>query len=81
MASLTFKPVTLDVSHGDEEAMLVYRGDRLAAVVTRLGVSHEEAAGRWFIESSFSDEHSALHKTFGSLAEIEARLSDEANQR
>ena len=75
MPPLSFEPVTLDASHDDVEGRLVYREGRLLAIATRLGASHGEAAGRWFVEVLFNDEAEPLHGTFASLAEMEARLA------
>ena len=78
MTALTFEPITLDASHGDVEARLVYREGRLLAVATRLGEGHGEAAGRWYVEALFNDKAEPLHDTFASLSDVEVRLGERA---
>ena len=68
---LAFRPVTLDHEYGDTEGMLVFREDRLMAVLSRLGDLHEQLAGSWYIEASFSHGLVQVGGVFGSLPEFE----------
>jgi hypothetical protein len=68
----TFKPITLDANHGDEEAVLVMRSDRLVAVASRLGPHHDDASGNWFVEAVFSEDLHIAGQRYGSLDEIKA---------
>ncbi len=52
---LTFTPITLEANHGDEEAVLILRAERLVAIASRLGEHHGGAAGEWFVETVFND--------------------------
>jgi len=70
--TLSFHPVTLDQNYGDAEGMLVYHSDRLMAVLARLGSLHDNLAGCWFIEASFSPRMIHTPATFQSLADFEA---------
>lgn len=76
--SLSFAPVTLDASHGDDRAMLVFRDDRLTAIVSCLGEAHGEVAGRWFVEAVFTDLDTIFDETFATLAEVAARFAPTA---
>lgn len=67
----TFKPITLDANHGDEEAVLVMRSDKLVAVASRLG-PHHDASGEWFVEAVFSEDLHIAGHCYGSLDEINA---------
>ena len=75
---LAFAPVTLDTRHGDNEAMLVLRDDRLLAIVSRLGEAHGAEAGRWFVEAVFTDLNPAIRETFATLSEVGVRLAEMA---
>lgn len=55
--------------------MLVFRDDRLSAIVTRLSAEHGSVAGRWFVETLFTDRDDALHATLNSLTDLEALLA------
>jgi len=72
---ISFQPVTLDVNHGDEAAMLVFRDERLSAIVTRLGAEHGGLAGRWFVETLFTENAGMLHVTLSSLTDLEWLLA------
>lgn len=50
---IEFIPATLDTGSLDAEAVLVYRGGRLAAVLTCLSEIHGDQTGRWFLEACF----------------------------
>ena len=72
---ISFAPVTLDVAHGDDRAMLVFRDDRLMAIVSCLGEAHGMDAGRWYVEAIFTAADTGIRDTFATLAEVEARLA------
>ena len=74
---ISFAPVTLDVVHGDEKAMLVFRDERLMAIVSCLGEAHGAKAGHWYVEAVFIDLDPRIRDTFATLAEVEARLAAE----
>jgi hypothetical protein len=71
---LTFKPVTLEYNHGDEEAVLVLRSERLVAIAARLGIHHGDAAGEWFVEAVFTDALLITGGRYRTLEEIAARI-------
>ncbi|HEX8486080.1 hypothetical protein [Sphingomonas sp.] len=74
MSHVAFRPVVLDAGHGDQDAMLVLRDDRLTMVLSCLGEMHGELAGRWFVEAVFADTIRAPHETFATLEAVEAWL-------
>lgn len=51
----SFQHIALDSSDGDDQAVLVFRDDRLVAVLSQLGVMHGDITGRWFVEAMFGD--------------------------
>ncbi len=67
---LTFQTITLEANHGDEEAVLVLRADRLVAVATRLGAQHGGAAGQWYVETVFNDALRLAGQCCASLDEL-----------
>ena len=71
MANLSFQPVTLDSRETDADAMMVFRGEKLVAVLTRLDELHGPLRGRWFVEAMFMDNLSAPDDTFAQLAHFE----------
>jgi hypothetical protein len=52
--TLTLQPVLLANRH-DDEAQLVFVGDRLLGLLVRLSEMHEGMAGSWFLEFAFDD--------------------------
>ena len=64
--------------HGDERAMLVFRDQRLMAIVSCLGAAHGEEAGRWFVEAVFVDLESGIRDTFATLSDVETRFAEAA---
>lgn len=71
------EPVTLPGDFGDEEGVLVFRDDRLLAVLSRLGGLHGELTGKWHIEAHFAPhQRSDLPDTFVSLEEAKVRLQE-----
>lgn len=77
-SDLAFRPVTLDQEYGDTEGMLVFRKDRLMAVLSRLGDLHDQLAGSWYIEASFSHGLLQVGGVFGSLPEFERWIAGAA---
>lgn len=69
--TVSFETVTLDAGE-DEEGMMLLRDGRLLAILCRLGPSHDELQGRWFVEAAFGDHGLRTGITFGDLAEAEA---------
>jgi hypothetical protein len=67
---LDFKPIALDFNHGDEEAMLVLRSERLVAIVVHLGHHHGEAAGQWFVETIFGENMPITGRSYKTLDDI-----------
>jgi xanthine dehydrogenase iron-sulfur cluster and FAD-binding subunit A len=72
--NIRFEPVMLD-SDEDANARLVFRGERLAAVVSRLDDLHDRLAGRWFIEAVFDGHSRPINDTFPALADVEAWIA------
>ncbi|HEX8382095.1 MAG TPA: hypothetical protein VF592_01835 [Sphingomonas sp.] len=56
----------------DCDARLVFRGDRLAAIISQLGDLHNGLTERWFVEAVFEDVPMPKPGPFSALAEIEA---------
>lgn len=76
MPSLSFQPVTLDTVHDDNRAMLVFRDDRLFAVITALSDLHQDMAGSWYVETTFHSRTRVPHEPFDSLDGVEAWAVD-----
>ena len=55
MMSFQFTPVLLYGMSPDNEGLLLFKGDRLLAVLTRLSSIHDDRAGQFFIEAVFGD--------------------------
>ena len=73
---LTFQSATLDSDSPDREAKLVFRDDRLLAVLSCLSDIHPDLAGQWYIEAMFGDIAPPLQQTFRTLAEFEAWVAE-----
>jgi hypothetical protein len=76
--TLHLQTVRVATGH-DEDGMLVFDpGERLVAVLVRLGPLHPNA-GEWFLETGFGRVEDVQHPTFASLDEakgwIEVRLA------
>lgn len=78
--SISFQPVRLDTSLGDDEAVLAFRGDSLFAVLSRLGPIHGESAGKWYVEIFFSQVMDHPRTPFSSLDELEQWVADHTEQ-
>jgi hypothetical protein len=76
--TLSTQEVTLDTSGPDTQAVLVFREERLLAVLCRLSDIHGELAGQWFVEAVFNELPGAQSRTFDSLPAAEAWLADGA---
>jgi hypothetical protein len=75
--TFTFQPATLDTSYGDTHAMLVFRDDRLLAVLSCLGGMHGDLEGKWFVETVFADLPGRIYRTFETLHAFEAWIAAE----
>jgi hypothetical protein len=53
--AVSFQPITLDGNAPDSEAMLVYRNERLLAVLVCLSDIHGELTGQWYVEANFGE--------------------------
>lgn len=74
MMQASFQAITLDTGDTDEEAVLVLKGGRLAAVLSHLSDLHGELAGLWFVEALFGRSPRKLRHTFISPEEFAAWL-------
>ena len=70
---IRFQSVLVATGH-DEEGVLAFDGDRLVAVLTRLGLDTEIAPGCWFVECRFQSGASVDHPTFPDLDAVSAWL-------
>lgn len=64
----------------DIDGALIYDGDGLIAVLSRLSLEHGVRAGRWFLECGFGaafDGHADFIDIAAACAWIEGRLSDQ----
>ena len=52
---------------GQSEARLVFYGDRLVAILTRLDETHDDMKGRWYAECCFNGLERMQESTFESL--------------
>ena len=71
---LRWQPVVLGSSH-DSDALLAFSGDRLVAVVSKLGELHDELVGWWFVEATFEDTYRGHVNAFRQLADVEAWIT------
>lgn len=78
--AITFEPILLDGSLGDDDGCLILRDGRLVAVVSRLGTMHDELAGRWFVEWVFGDIFDIGGRIFPDLPSIAAALGEAASE-
>lgn len=69
-----FEPIPLD-SPTDTEGLLVFRDDRLIAVVSQLSDLHGGSAGCWFVEASFGLSPLTYPEPFVDLPQLESWLS------
>src|SRR4051812_14028912 len=69
-AMIRVEPIALPSDFGDEDGVLVFRNDRLIAVLSCLGEIHGQLKGRWYIEAHFAPQQAGgLPDTFSSLEE------------
>jgi hypothetical protein len=64
MATVTFQEITLAADNGDDQAVLVLRDGRLAAVLSRLGEMHDRERGYWYVEALFGGSPFRVKHTF-----------------
>jgi hypothetical protein len=67
---ISIQPVRLDTPDLDDDAVLIFRGDRLVAVASRLSDLHGELSGSFFIEAVFGPRDLHLGSTFASEKEL-----------
>ena len=53
--AVEFQAVTLDGRSRDNEGVLVFRAERLMAILTRLSGIHGDHEGCWFIETLYGE--------------------------
>jgi hypothetical protein len=68
---LSFRPVILDTSFDDQDAVLAFREERLFGVLSHLGAIHGESAGKWYVEVVFANVTEPPRTTFSTLEEFE----------
>ena len=73
--SLVLKPARIDTGTADEEARLVFAGDRLVAVLVLLSDEHEGIAGQWFLEHGFGKLDGPDQPTFADLQSAQEWIS------
>ncbi len=73
--ALLFQPVTLDASSPDRDGALVFRDERLLAVVTCLSDIHDDLAGSWFIEAAFGELPHPQPTAFATLETLRTWLA------
>jgi len=74
MGQASFQAITLDTGNTDEQAVLVLKGGRLAAVLSHLSDLHGDLAGLWFVEAMFGNPPRRPRHTFASPDEFAAWL-------
>jgi hypothetical protein len=67
---ISIQPVHLDGHEGDCDAVLVFRGDHLVAVASRLSDLHGRLCGSFYIEAVFGPRDHHLGATFASEEEL-----------
>lgn len=79
--TVTWQPITLDTDGVDDEAVLVLRNGRLAAILTCLGDIHGDAAGQWFVEMIFGSSPSVgrTNHIFATPAEFASLIDHETS--
>ena len=70
MMQISIQPVRLDTRDGDGDAVLVFRGDQLVAVASRLSDFHGPLSGRFFIEAMFGPRDHHVGVTFACEDEL-----------
>jgi hypothetical protein len=72
--NVRFEEITLDTDL-DFEARLVFRDNRLAAIVSRLSEFHDEFSGHWFVEAVFDGKLRTRTDVFPDLTDVEMWVS------
>ena len=67
---ISIQPVRLDTQDSDDDAVLVFRGEHLVAVASRLSDLHAGLTGRFFIEAVFGPRDLHAGATFASEEEL-----------
>ena len=67
---ISIRPVRLDGHQGDCDAVLIFRGDRLVAVASRLSDLHGGLCGSFFIEAIFGPRDHHVGSTFRGEEEL-----------
>lgn len=66
----SYQPIRLDTDFGDSRSMLIFRDDRLMAILTCLGEHHEQLAGSWYLEAWFSEALTGPRRSFATVDEF-----------
>jgi len=64
--AITFTPVELDTGNGDRRGLLVLSDGKLTAVLSCLDKAHGQAAGKWFVETTFRPMRLAATRIYAS---------------
>lgn len=67
---LTFQKIQLESNHGDEDAVLILRSERLVAIASFLGAQHGPSSGQWYVEAVFSEDRRLVGQCCQSLDEL-----------
>lgn len=74
--TVTFVPVQLASSVGDEDGRLAFVDGRLVAILCRLGAFHGEQAGEWNLETAFGGLPERVNTPFATLDIAERWILD-----
>lgn len=77
---LSFRPVILDMSFDDQEAVLAFREERLFGVLSHLSGIHGESAGKWYVEVVFANLTEPPRTTFATLEEFEQWVENDMQE-
>lgn len=72
---LTFQKIQLEANHGDEDAVLVLRAERLVAIASLPGAQHDASSGQWYVETVFTDDRRLVGQCCGSLEELSSLIT------
>jgi hypothetical protein len=78
--SFTLQPV-LVANGSDEEGILVFRDERLVAVLTHLSQQHGDVAGWWYLEAGFGALEGPNRPTFPDLEAARQWLDERLTHR
>ena len=67
---ISIQPVRLDTPDSDNEGVMIFRGDCLVAVASRLSDLHGGLSGRFFIEAVFGPRDLHVGATFAGEEEL-----------